>query len=274
VAEYPHLDGLAELELACWYSDQDAQAIAASPHLARLQVLEQWLGRLLPLSDFDLCEIFARSKAWPQLREIVLLDPDGEQGLNGERPNAEALVDVIDKSSGRKLGRYERGYPELFPFAPGNRVGEPGRLPDGRLVLAAMPYTRPPAFEVITFDADGTQTDEVITVPLPPELAALCGRESYKHEQKFRQFIRDKLGMVSAFIRIKDYSFPGSPNGGAWRGHYDEWDRLGYPDETEGEDIGCLEGNGARIYYLVRNGEFVVGGGGWWCNKRGHVHST
>src|SRR5262245_744027 len=79
------LEGLAELELACWYPDADARAIAASPYLSRLQVLEVWLGRRGGLKDGRLCRIMAASKAWPRLRERTLLNPDGENVRNRKR---------------------------------------------------------------------------------------------------------------------------------------------------------------------------------------------
>src|SRR5262245_31042032 len=66
LAKCPALEGVPELELACWYSDADAEAIAASPHLGRLQVLELWLGRSEEnLTDSRLCRNMASSKAWP-----------------------------------------------------------------------------------------------------------------------------------------------------------------------------------------------------------------
>src|SRR5262249_1180696 len=68
------LEGLAELELACWYADEDMQALAASPHLAELQVLVLWLGRSYVGTDADMCRLAARAKAWPNLRALVLLD--------------------------------------------------------------------------------------------------------------------------------------------------------------------------------------------------------
>ncbi len=39
------VEGLAELELACWYSDDDMHALAGSSHFAHLQVLVLWVGR-------------------------------------------------------------------------------------------------------------------------------------------------------------------------------------------------------------------------------------
>src|SRR5207244_201297 len=98
--------------------------------------------------DGALCRIAAEGTAWPELRELTLLDPEG---INEKR--VKRYVTAVNKAAGRKLGRYERGYPELFPFAPGNRVGEPGYLPDGRMALvAAWPTGEPPVYEVLIYD--------------------------------------------------------------------------------------------------------------------------
>src|SRR5262245_21659390 len=61
------LHGLPELELACWYSDDDMKALAASPYLAELQVLVLWLSRSVArTTDAKLCQLAAKAKAWPK----------------------------------------------------------------------------------------------------------------------------------------------------------------------------------------------------------------
>lgn len=273
LAACPHLAGLAELELACWYSDDDIRALGASQHLSKLQVLELWLGRQDEAgTDGDLVRLAARAKAWPKLRELTLLDPEGRNEKSMKR-----LVTSANRILKRKIARHQRGYPELFPFAPGNRVGEPGRLPDGRLALAALDFKDPMSFEVITFKPDGTQTDEVIRVPLPAEMLKFPKNEWYLHTEKLRAHLTPAIGLTPCFIRIRGYSFPSHPYEGAYRNHSDDWDRLGYPDPAPDElpDGATVEdGNGEQIYWLVRNGEFTVANGDWWCDKRGHVHST
>jgi hypothetical protein len=274
LAACPHLAGLAELELACWYGDSDIRALAASPHLGDFQVLELWLGRWYDgATDDDLCRLGAAGKAYPNLRELILLDPDGERTAR-----AAELVQLANEAAGRALARYQRGYPELFPFAPGNRVGEPGYLPDGRLALvSARASGDPPRYEVLTFDATGAQTDDVLYAPVPAQLQALPKRDWYLREHEFHDQVCRALGLRSAFIRIKGYRFPSHPSGHASRGRYDEWDQLGHLDPTPEEapeGVDSYDGYGETIYHLVRDGEFTVADGGWWCNKRGRVHST
>src|SRR5262249_19161181 len=107
------LRGLAELELACWYSDDDMKALAASPHLADLQVLVLWLGRRVEdTTDSKLCQLAAKAKAWPKLRELILLDPE-----SNDEKWIKKLVTAANRSAKRKIAKYERGYPELFPLA-------------------------------------------------------------------------------------------------------------------------------------------------------------
>src|SRR5262249_12779253 len=160
-------------------------------------------------NDADLCILAAQAKAWPRLRELVVLDPDGEQGT------PERFVNVMNRAAGRPLGRYERGYPELFPFAPGYRDAFPGKLPDARTAMAALDFTdkagrdaRPAGLVVITFDADGQQTDEVIRVPLSPALQKIPRHESYLHDDDYLQHLIEQTGFSPAFIRVQDYAFP------------------------------------------------------------------
>src|SRR5262249_53971120 len=157
-----------ELELACWYSDADAAAIAASPHLKHLQLLELWLGRRDHLTDSWLCQVMGGSKAWPHLRELTLLNPDGEN--EGSRKQ---LAGLVNEAAGGRGGVSRRGSPELFPFAVYHRYIFPGYLPDGRMAMACQDHsTRPPSLCVLTFDNKGNQTGDVLTVPMPAEILA------------------------------------------------------------------------------------------------------
>jgi uncharacterized protein (TIGR02996 family) len=273
LAACPALDGLAELELACWYSDADAEAIAASPHLRLLQMLELWLGRRSPLRDSRLCRIMAGSKAWPHLRELTLLNPDNEKVANLKR-----LVAAANKAAGRRLAVYHRGYPELFPFAADFYYTFPGYLPDGRMAMASEDHrAAPPTLCVITFDKMGNQTDEVLTVPLPADLLAIPVTEWYQHNGRIKRHLSDTIGFRPGFIRVRDCQFPGDEEGYLRpnRGHEDGWENaLGYLDEDDEEswrEAPC--GAGGWISWLLREGQYILG---WdrWADKRGLVHST
>jgi uncharacterized protein (TIGR02996 family) len=279
LAACPALDGLAELELACWYSDADARAIAASPHLGRLQVLEVWLGRADGLMDSQLCRIMAGSKAWPRLRELTLLNPDGEKERSRKR-----LVATANKVAGRKIAVHRRGYPELFPFAADCRELFAGSLQDGRTALATVRQsngTEPRTLCIITFDKKGNQTDDVLTVALPGDLLAIPEAKwfLYKHRDRLKQHLIDAIGFRPGFIRIRGCHFPGDEYENGWnspaRGHDEYWEQLGLPDnddEDSWQEHPC--GIGGQISWLVRKGEYVRGWGDWWSDKEGQVHST
>src|SRR5439155_1410038 len=68
VAKCPALASLPELELACWYGDDDARVLARSPHLGDLRRLVVWSGG----SDRQ-AGIFARGRAWPGLSDLHLI---------------------------------------------------------------------------------------------------------------------------------------------------------------------------------------------------------
>ncbi|MCA9069608.1 MAG: TIGR02996 domain-containing protein, partial [Planctomycetaceae bacterium] len=163
LAECKALQHVPELELACWYSDEDAEAIATSPHLSQLQVLELWLGRRGALHNSQLCRIMGASEAWPQLRELTVLNPDGLNEKSRRR-----LAKVANQAAGREVAVYRRGYPELFPFAADFWYTFPGYLPDGRMAMAAEDHsTDPPSLCVITFNKRGVQTKDTFYVSLP-----------------------------------------------------------------------------------------------------------
>jgi uncharacterized protein (TIGR02996 family) len=274
LAACPALDGLAELELACWYSDADSEAIASSAHLRQLQVLELWLGRRRPLRDSRLCQIMGGSKAWPHLRELTLLNPDNEKASSRKR-----LAATANKAAGRKVAVYRGGYPELFPFAADFWYTFPGYLPDGRMAMASEDHsTSPPTLCVLTFDKKGKQMDDVLTVPLPADLLAIPTREWFRHKERMKQHLIDLIGFRPGFIRIRDCQFPWDKHGGytPCRGHEEYWEeQFGYPDNDEDEE-GWQEypcGIGGQITWLLRGGEYIFG---WdrWANKEGRVHST
>jgi hypothetical protein len=267
LAACPALDGLAELELACWYSDADAEAIAASGQLKRLQVLELWLGRQDGLTDSRLCRIMAGSKAWPRLRELTLLDPDDERERIPQH-----LVRAADRAAGRKVAVYRRGWPKLFPFAADFWYTFPGYLPDGRMAMAAEDYrTSPPSLCVITFDRRGKQTDDVLTVPVPDDLLAIPVDRWFEHKERMQQHLTETIGFRPGFIRIHDCCFPG--NDSYNRPHWDQQEVGGLDSDDEESWQEEPRGIGGEVYYHVRSGQYVFG---WdrYADRRGRVHST
>ena len=261
------LAGLAELELACWYADNDMKALAASPHLAELQVLELWLGGG---TDANLCKLAAKAKAWPKLRELTLLDPRG----NDEKA-IKKIVTSVNRTAKRKLARYERGYPEVFPLNGAFYYDWPvaGRLADGRAAVVERGDV-PGVILVRTFDAAGSPTGEEIRLPLPDELANASDRAAENWDCKYTQVATAALGFTPGLIRVKAYAL--GDDFGPRRGHYNDWDMCGQLDDPENPTDysgDAPNGIGGCIYHYVRNVEFVVGYDAW-ADKRGEVHST
>lgn len=263
------LDRLAELELACWYSDTDAEAIASSKYLRQLQVLEIWLGRREGLTDRQLCRTLAASKAWPGLRELTLFDPDPETGHLGKR-----LPAVANKIVGRKLAVYRWGYPEVYPFAADFWYTFPGYLPDGRMAMADEDATTsPPSLCVLTFDKKGKQMEEVLTVPFPDDLVAVPPGQWYEHKDRLQQHLIEAIGFRPGFIRVHDCIFP-KDESMYMRPSWDtdcEVGLLDLDDEASWQESPC--GYGGHVTYLVRTQQFVFG---WdrYGDKQGRIHST
>jgi hypothetical protein len=275
LAACPTLDGLAELELAGWYSGIDAAAIAASPHLSQLQILELWLGRQGGLKDSRLCRIMGVSRAWPRLRELTLLNPNDERAQSRKR-----MVRIADTAAGRKLGVYRRGWPDLFPFAADFWYTFPGFLPDGRRAMAREDHrTSPPALCVITFDKSGNQTNDVLTVPMPPDLLAIPVRKWDEHKDRMQRHLIETIGFRPGFIRIRDCQFPEDEDGydrPCWEVYSMQGDDelFGVPDPDDASswvEYPC--GFAGALHRRRRAGEYIFG---WdrYADKRGRVHST
>lgn|GEM_PF-1932486 len=270
IASCPALEGLAELELACWYHPQDAEAIAQSAHLKQLQVLVFWLGTVwYGQPDVRTCRIFGASKAWPNLRELTLLNPYAEKERTRKK-----LVTTLNKAAGREIAVYRVGYPALFPFAPDFWYAFPGFLPNGRMALGIEDHrTNPPGLCVITFDKRGKQTKEVIRVPAPDELLAVPTDAWFQHKDRLQQQLVDVLGFTPGFIRIRDCRFPNDEH------QYNspspemigELGQLDTDDEASWDQF--PEGFGGRAWRDVHTGEWVFG---WdrYGDKSGRIHST
>jgi uncharacterized protein (TIGR02996 family) len=269
------LDRLAELELACWYSDADAEAIAASSHLGRLEILELWLGRKRGLTDRRLCQILAASKVCPHLRQLTLRNPNVEQ-----IPGLARLVQGINRIVGHKIAVYRRGWPERFPFAADFWYTFPGYLSDGRMAMAAEDHrTAPPTLCVLTFDRKGNQTRDVLHVPLPEDLLAIPVKEWFLHKERMKQHLIETIGFRPGFIRIRDCRFPGDEHGynrPSWEMYSMQGDEqeFGVPDLDDEEswaESPC--GFAGRLAQRLRDQEYVFG---WdrYADKRGSVHST
>jgi hypothetical protein len=269
------LEGLPELELAGWYSDADAEAIARSSYLSRLQVLDLWLGRRAGLTDARLCRIMAASSCMPRLRALTLLNPNDEDEQAKMR-----LVASANKAAGRKVAMYQCGWPERYPFAGDFWYTFPGYLPDGRMAMAAEKHqTAPPSLEVLIFDSKGKQTAETMTVALPDDLLAIPVSDWYLHKERMQRQLAESIGFRSGFIRIRDCQFQGDKfgyNRPSWEVYsmQGEEDQFGVPDSDDEESWAeHPRGYAGQFASRLRNQAYVFG---WdrYADKRGTVHST
>lgn len=91
-----------------------------------------------------------------------------------------------------------------------------------------------------------------------------------------RRHLAREIGFTPAFIRVKEFRFAGDW-GGVHRGFWDDTDRVGEPDEDGADPAGREhpQGVGGKVYYLAREGWFVLDNGNdCWCDRRGDVHTT
>jgi hypothetical protein len=186
---------------------------------------------------------------------------------------------MANKAAGRKVAVYRRGWPELFPFAADFWYTFPGYLPDGRMAMANEDHrTSPPSLCVLTFDKEGNQTDDVLTVALPNDLLAIPAEKWYQHKEYMQRLLIARIGFRPGFIRIRDCRFPGDD--GSDRPYWSvfsfqvEPEQFGVPDPDD-EDSWVYSpcGIAGGIARRLRSQEYVFG----WdrhADKRGRVHST
>lgn len=271
LADCSALAGLPELELGGWYPDLHANAFAASPHLSELQVLQLWLGRRQPMSDTRLCRTMAASAAWPKLRQLTLLNPNDEKV--GQRRR---MVDVCNEAAGRKVAVYQKGWPDVYPFAAEFWYLFPGYLPDGRMAMANLTHTtNPPSLCVLTFDAQGKQTKETLFVSLPKECIADVSEAWYKHFPAIRQTLVETLGFRPGFIRVQDCVFPGDSayDRPSWSVYTFQGDDRLFGTTNESAYTDDSRGFAWHLARRMRDQEYVFG---WdrYADYRGLVHST
>jgi uncharacterized protein (TIGR02996 family) len=214
LATSPVLAQTRDLTLPCWIQDRDGAALAESAQLGQLQRLAVWLR--CPGGNTRLCRALGRSKAWPNLRELVL--------VWGDRRTAEP----VNSEAGRPLARtYDPERDRTYHFAPG--FGErfyTGRLPGGRQVLGVLPLEYESGRVVyLLFDAAGHPLEEREFpveareyLPSRKELDSLKQRKREGLESYLRRFrrlrvnavnraFRARLGAEGADIRVREFEF-------------------------------------------------------------------
>jgi uncharacterized protein (TIGR02996 family) len=129
LAACPHLANLDTLEIADWPTQEDAKALAASPHIKKIAHFKLWLGGE-PENQHFLNELRAiATKSWPRDIELVQL-------LN-DRESFWTTIRTLNRTKGPEV-RVSRPCSQLFPLDGDLGYNmRAGRLPDGRAALAA-----------------------------------------------------------------------------------------------------------------------------------------
>lgn len=129
------------LRLEDWPLPSDTTALAASPHLARVERLSVWLGSR---NDRAVCKALGAARNLTALRQVELIQLFGgmqagdDAGRFAER--ADEMAEIVNDGQGRPIAVVSRPFETLMPLGP--YVGRDlygGTLPDGRQVLAHNP---------------------------------------------------------------------------------------------------------------------------------------
>jgi hypothetical protein len=276
-AACPWLRGLREIELACWFSDDDATAVANSPHLADVERVVLYSG-----GGLEQARRFVCGRAWPRLRELHLVSQFGAQ---------EEWVQAVNEAAGRPLATVYDFGSELYPFAPdfGGYGFHIGKRQDGTQLFAYGDETEPAAVGWL-YHPDGTRR-EPFRFEFPPELvlprptarpATDDWGARWDQKQKLiaarKAFLTERTGFVPAFIRVENTTLDdahGFCGTGRYRDQVEEsWGVEDDPNVATEQDEWPV-GHGGIVHDAVRRGEYTFDfGNDWWCDRTGHVTST
>jgi uncharacterized protein (TIGR02996 family) len=285
------LKGIRELELACWYADADAVALAASPHLGNVERLTLWAG-----GGLEQARQFARATAWPGLRELHLVSREGPAG-EWDGPTEE-WARAVNDAAGRSLATVYDFRLELlrFPFAPDFDEDEGflvGRLPGGEQLFAWAPEYNPSATGWL-FNPDGTRRQPFL-FPFPPEPVLPfesppgCDPEADRalREQvraSRRALLAESTGFVPAFIRVEEFTIDIDDLFSINPSYDQEHDPVSYhwgdtddpaevPEEAQRDGLPWWGGAGESVYRRVQAAKFELHYGDLIleCNRTGRV---
>jgi len=268
------LQGIREIELACWYSDADAAAVANSSHLGEVERVVLWSG-----GSREQARLFARGTAWPKLRELHLVSKEGPQ---------EEWVRTVNEAAGRPIATVYDFGKELFPFAA-DFYGDGfivGKRADGTQLFAYGDESNPTA-DGWLFNSDGTKR-EPFRFEFPPELVfprqtgptddwkARLDREKQMLSAR-KAYLMECTGFVPAFIRVEGFTLEACGLNGTHRygwGTDVSWGQQDDPNIPPEKDE-SLDGHGGQAHFDVRTGQYGFDfGNELLCDRRGQVHST
>ncbi len=275
----PQLEGIPELEFACWYTPEQAKILSESKHFEQLEVLTLWLGGWyyepdsLAIPESDLVELFAasagvrkvrptRSHGWPNLRELRLYNVGGGS-------EEKTLVELANETAGRSIATFHTpaSMDGKIPLAASFAYFCPGKLPDGRR-MAARPIGG--QIHVIVFGEDD-HVGEEYDLPIPAGVE--IDDDLYGGPGEDREAIHKIVGSTPAFIRVFPFRWPDEEYGlcEGTEYHYETWKSFGCidnPDSFRDSRYGC----GGDVSWIAEGGQYGCEDG--WCDKWGDVHST
>ena len=272
LAACEHLRGLRELDLGCWYSDTDAEALAGSPHLADLERRQ--------------VRVLAGARAWPKLRKLRLVFGGRTDGPPGTV--AAPTAAQIANGTGKKIAEVIDPDAWLFPFAADFGAGcfFVGKRPDGTQVFATDAEDDGSA-RAVFFTAAGDVTAERPLAFPPDALAPRSGqppKDRYARLEREKEFrakrldhLRAALGFEPGFVRVRAFRI-GAVGPSRYRDHMEH--AIGGTDDPEvppEADYEHARGVGRVVYDWVTNGAFLfqfADGCEWWCDGHGRVTSV
>jgi hypothetical protein len=267
------LRGIREIELACWYGDTDAEALAKSPHLDAVERVVLWSE-----SGLEQARLMAGGSAWPGLKDLHLVSQSGAQ---------EEWVRAVNEAARRPLASVYDFGSELFPFAADFAGPDSpflvGKLPDGTQVFACG-FESDPIADGWLFHPDGT-IREPFRFEFPPELVLPLekgrtpdGESRWHREQQIfaarKAVLAERTGFLPAFIRVEGFTLEASGLAGPGRYHWEIEEMWGEPDAPviSPEIRDWVGGYGSLVYRAIRDGEYTFDyGDGWRGDRTGHL---
>jgi uncharacterized protein (TIGR02996 family) len=256
---------LRHLELDDWILPADAQALASSPHLGRLQTLQFWLGS----RDEDaVCRALSAGPSLSRLQELRLLQLLGglmaEDRAQALATRAEELAGLADRLWGRKLSRVMRPFEGRFPLC-GDQLGRglyAGWLPEDRQALAATNCWNG-RVSLAVFDSQGALLEHA-----EPDFGTPANED-----REVLDRLHGRLGFQAGLIHVKEFE---TETGLAVHHLPDHLTELaGSPDEPP-HWVGEEERGFARdLSGWLQSKDFVIDwGNDYWAGPDGQIHSS
>jgi uncharacterized protein (TIGR02996 family) len=263
LAKCPHLAKLDTLEIADWPTEEDAEALAASPHIKTISHFKIWLAAGQEEQWFMNELVATATDDWPRGIALVQL-LDESVSFRTAIASLAAARRTLNRNGLRV--RISRPFDQLFPLDGDLGYGmRAGRLPDGRAALAAGSFLD---WVLIVFHKTGSvakATSQKSSVGVGKGFDAL--------EKAVTNWMDKKLRLKPELIWVKEFSRHGL-GVHLWSDPRPLADpRPDPPDQYTTAEEWRVRGGEARHWYELRN--FVI----FWFNNyhadwSGFIHSS